>query len=75
MDQIYPNVLKSASSQLRGLLSTTGMMTAPTLVAPEDYIDTGQPFVGERVEVESEGNAGLQGFANFATARTSMRQS
>ena len=29
------------------------------------YISAGQPFVGKLLEVESEGNAGLQGFANF----------
>ena len=69
MDQICTDAFESVNSQLRGLLSITGMVTAPTPVAPEDYISAGQPFVKERLEVESEGSTSLQGFANFATVR------
>jgi hypothetical protein len=70
MDQICTGALGSANSQLGGLSSITGMVTAPTPVAPEDYISAGQPFVKEHLEVKSEeGRAGLQAFANFATVQ------
>jgi hypothetical protein len=69
MGQICTDAHEGANSQSHDFLSITGVMTVPTPVAAEDYINAGQLFIKEHLEVESEGSAGLQGFANFATVR------